>query len=121
MQALKRVLPFHYAWLIAAVTFVLMLLSAGMRSVPGVLILPLEQEFGWTRATVSLAVSINLLIYGFCGPFADATMERLGMRRMIIASLTILAAAIGLNTLMTEAMQLQLLRGVIVGLRTGRT
>jgi len=41
--------------------------GAGVRSVPGVLILPLEAEFGWNRATVSLAVSINLILFGLCG------------------------------------------------------
>lgn len=55
---------FHYAWIVVGVTFLVMLLTAGIRSVPGVLILPLEDEFGWTRATVSLAVSINLFLYG---------------------------------------------------------
>src|SRR5437660_9142310 len=99
MQLLKR-LPFHYAWLIAAVTFVLMLLSAGMRSVPGVLILPLEQEFGWNRATVSLAVFINLLLYGLCGPFAAAVMEKVGMRRLMVGALLLVAAAVALTTQM---------------------
>src|SRR5207244_7095612 len=61
-------------------SFVTLLVAAGARSVPGVLMLPLEGEFGWNRATLSLAVSINLFLYGLCGPFAAAFMERFGMR-----------------------------------------
>ncbi|MCA1552853.1 MAG: MFS transporter [Chloroflexi bacterium] len=109
----------HYAWFVAAFTFLTMLVTAGIRSVPGVLIIPLEGEFGWSRATLSLAVSINLLVYGLCGPFAAALMERLGMRRMMVSALVILGGAIALTTQMREAWQLQLLWGLVVGLGTG--
>lgn len=109
----------HYAWIVVAVTFLTMLLTAGIRSVPGVLILPLEEEFGWTRVTVSLAVSINLFLYGLCGPFAAAVMEKMGMRRMMAGALTILAIAIVMTTQITTSWQLNLLWGVIVGLGTG--
>src|SRR6476620_3654414 len=84
----------HYAWLVAGVTFMVMMAAAGIRSVPGVLMLPLEQEFGWTRAGISLAVSINILLFGLCGPFAAAVMERLGMRRLMVISLALLRAQV---------------------------
>jgi len=66
----------HYGWVVAAVTFLTLIAAAGIRSTPGVLIVPLEQSFGWSRATISLAVSINLLLYGLCGPFAAAISVR---------------------------------------------
>jgi sugar phosphate permease len=109
----------HYAWLVVAVTFVVMLGSAGVRSVPTVLMLPLEQEFGWTRATLSLSISINLLLFGLCGPFAAAVMERVGMRRMIGAALATLGVAVALTTWMTAVWQLYLLWGVVIGLGSG--
>lgn len=62
----------HYGWIVAAVTFIVLLSSAGVRATPSILIVPLEREFGWTRATISLAVSINLILYGLMGPFAAA-------------------------------------------------
>lgn len=116
-----RRLPFgiHYAWLVVGVTFLLLLVAAGVRSVPGVLILPLEKEFGWNRATVSLAVSINLLLYGLCGPFAAAVMDRIGMRRLMTVALVLIALAVALTALMQASWQLQLLWGVFVGLGTG--
>ncbi|HXV44112.1 MAG TPA: MFS transporter [Anaerolineae bacterium] len=109
----------HYAWIVVAVTFLVMLLTAGIRSVPGVLILPLEEEFGWTRATVSLAVSINLFVYGMCGPFAASIMERFGMRRLMAGALVVLTLAILMTTQLTKPWQLNLLWGMIVGLGTG--
>src|SRR5579875_2813586 len=62
----------HYAWIIAALTFAVLFLGAGVRAAPGVLIVPLESEFHWSRATISLAIGINLLLYGLVGPFAAA-------------------------------------------------
>ena len=46
----------HYAWVIVAVAFAVVVVTAGVRSTPGVLIVPLEEEFHWSRATISLAL-----------------------------------------------------------------
>src|SRR5215813_2847275 len=75
---------FHYAWIVLAVTFLTLLVSAATRATPGVLIVPLEREFGWTRATISAAVSINLVLYGLMGPFSAALVEYLGTRLTMI-------------------------------------
>ena len=109
----------HYAWIVAAVTFLVMVAAAGIRSVPGVLILPLEEQFGWSRATLSLAVSINLLLYGVCGPFASAIMDRIGTRRIMSFSFILVGSAVALTSLMTQVWQLYLLWGLAVGLGTG--
>jgi MFS family permease len=109
----------HYAWLVAAVTFVTLLAASGFRSAPGVLIVPLEQAFGWSRTTISLAVSINLVLFGLSGPFAAAAMGRFGVRRVVLVALVLVAAGSGLTVLMTASWQLLLLWGVVVGLGTG--
>lgn len=109
----------HFAWIVAGVVFVTMLGAAGIRSAPGVLMVPLEKEFGWTRATVSLAVSVNLLLFGLMGPFAAALVDRFGARRILLTSLALLAAGVSLTTRMTESWQLVLLWGVLVGTGTG--
>src|SRR5438094_9983024 len=83
----------HYAWIVTGITFVALMVTAGIRATPGVLILPLEQEFGWSRITVSTAVSINLVFYGLCGPFVATLMDRFGIRRVAFCSLVALAAA----------------------------
>src|SRR5579864_379185 len=109
----------HYAWIIAAVTFVVALLTAGVRAAPGVLIVPLEQEFHWSRATISFAVGVNLLLYGAIGPFAAAIMDRFGVRRTMCLAMTVTTAAVALSPLMREAWQLILIWGVAVGLGCG--
>src|SRR5438128_11895392 len=74
----------HYAWVVAGVTFLALLASAGIGSTRAILVLPLEREFGWDRATISLALSINLLLFGLCGPFAGALMTRFGVTRVFL-------------------------------------
>jgi sugar phosphate permease len=109
----------HYAWVVLAITFLVLLISAAIRATPGVLIVPLEQEFGWSRATISFAISINLLLYGLIGPFAAGFVNRYGPRRVMAVS----AFLIGLGALATITMkhpwQLIALWGVVVGTGTG--
>ncbi len=113
-----RVWP-HRAWLVAAVTFVALLGAAGFRAAPGVLIVPLQTEFGWSRATISLAVSVNLLLFGLTAPFAAALMERFGVRRVVACALLLVAAGSAASTRVTEPWQLVLCWGVLIGLGTG--
>ena len=111
----------HYAWVVAAVTFGVLLTAAGIRSTPGVLMVPLETEFGWSRATISFAVALNIFLYGLAGPFAAAIFERFGLRRTIIAALAVIAAGVALTPLMQQSWQLMLLWGVVVGSGSGVT
>ncbi|MDP4508878.1 MFS transporter [Nonomuraea turcica] len=109
----------HRAWYVAAVAFVAILGAAGFRATPGVLITPLREEFGWSTGTISLAVSINLVLYGLTAPFAAALMDRFGMRRVVAIALLLIAVGSGLTVVMTASWQLLLLWGVFVGLGTG--
>jgi MFS family permease len=113
---LRRV---HYAWIVAAVTFIALMGAAGFRATPGVLIVPLEHEFGWNRAIISLAVFINLLFFGFTGPFAAALMNRFGIRKVTVGALVTVATGALLTTVMTAPWQLYPLWGLVVGLGTG--
>ncbi|MDC0714872.1 MFS transporter [Stigmatella sp. ncwal1] len=111
----------HYAWVVAAAVFVVLLCSAGVRATPSVLIVPLEREFGWSRALISGAVSLNLVLYGLVGPFAAALMQTFGIRRTTIVSLSIIAVGVALTNLMRAPWQLFSFWGVLVGLGTGTT
>ncbi len=120
-KAAPRPRRLHYGWVIAGVTFVVLLAAAGVRAAPGVLIVPLEREFGWSRATISLAISVNLLLYGLIGPFAAALLDAQGVRRTLSVALGCVAAGAALTTWMTSPWQLVLLWGVVVGAGTGVT
>ena len=109
----------HLAWIVAGVTFLTLLGASGFRSAPGVLIVPLEEEFGWSRTVISAAVSVNLVLYGLAGPFAAAAMNRFGIRRVVVTALAFVAAGSALTVPMTAVWQLVLLWGVVVGTGTG--
>jgi MFS family permease len=109
----------HRAWIVAAVAFVTLIGAAGFRAVPSVLIDPLHDEFGWSRATIAAAVSINLVLFGLFSPFAAALMDRLGMRRVVVGALIMVSAGSGLTVFMTASWQLLLCWGVLVGVGTG--
>lgn len=111
----------HRAWWVAAVTFLVLLASAAFRSSFGVMLVPLEDDFGWSRAAMSIAVSVNLVFYGVTAPFATALMERFGIHRIVAASLGLIALGTGLTVVMSQSWQLTLLWGVLVGLGTGST
>jgi predicted MFS family arabinose efflux permease len=112
---------FHYAWMVIAVTFLVMLVTAGIRATPSVMMVPLEQAFGWSRAAISMALAVNLALFGLMGPFAAAAMQRFGMRRTVLAALTVLAIAVALSCRMHAAWQMVAIWGVLVGSATGAT
>jgi len=111
----------HYSWVVLAVTFLTLLTAAATRATPAVFIVPYQQEFGWTRALISGAVSINLLLFGLMAPFGAALVEKLGARRTMIFAVTLVAIGVSLTTLMTTPWQLILLWGFVVGGGTGMT
>src|SRR5688500_20319423 len=83
----------HYAWVVMGVTFLTLLAAAGVRATPGVLFVPLGAEFGWDRSTVSLAVSVNILLYGLVGQFEAGVMVVAGLRRTMHGAWAVLDAA----------------------------
>jgi sugar phosphate permease len=111
----------HYSWIVAAVTFVILLVGAGVRATPGVLMVPLETEFGWNRTAISFAVAVNIALFGLMGPFAAAVMNRFGVRRVLAAALALMTVAVACTTLMRAEWHLVVLWGVLVGGGTGAT
>jgi predicted MFS family arabinose efflux permease len=114
-----RVRRFHPAWIVAAVAFLALVGAAGFRAAPSVLMLPLEEEFGWTRTQLSLAVTVNLLLYGLMAPFAAALMARFGLRKVTTVALLLVASGAGLSIFATQPWMLVLTWGVLIGVGTG--
>src|ERR1700742_2233249 len=111
----------HYGWVMVGVTFLTALVSAGSVGAPGVFIVPLQKEFGWTTAQISSALSIRFVLFGLMAPFAAALMNRYGLRNVTLSALLIVVSALVLSLAMTQVWQLILLWGVVVGIGTGMT
>jgi sugar phosphate permease len=109
----------HYAWVVATTVFVVLIVVAGIRSTPGVLMVPIERDLGWSAATVSLAAAVNIALYGLTGPFAAALMQTLGVRATMLLGLGLLTGAVTAAGFAREPWQLVLSWGVFAGLGVG--
>jgi sugar phosphate permease len=111
----------HYGWVMVGVTFLAALISAGTVGAPGVFIVPLQREFGWTTAEISSALSIRFILFGLMAPFAAALLNRYGLRNVTLAAQLIVVSALVASLAMTKVWQLMLLWGVVIGIGTGMT
>jgi sugar phosphate permease len=109
----------RYAFVVVGVTFLSLLVAAGLRSAPGVLMVPWQTAFGWERSTISLAAAIGIFLYGLMGPFAAAIMQTFGVRRTLSVALVLMSASTGLSLFMTEPWHLVATWGVLSGLASG--
>ena len=109
----------HPAWIAAIITFFTLIATSGFRSAPSVLMIPLEDSFGWGRDEISLAISVNVLLFGLTAPFAAALMERFGIRKVVMTALTTVGLGAGSTIFITQPWHLVALWGVIVGIGTG--
>lgn len=109
----------HYGFLVAFLAFTTMLVAAGIRSTPGVLMIPMENDMQWSSATISLSLAINIALFGLMGPFTAALMQTIGVRRTIMLGLTICAVATACTSFIHTPLQLALTWGVGVGLGSG--
>jgi MFS family permease len=109
----------HPAWWVALVAFMALLGAAGFRAAPGVLMIPLQEQFGWPRTLVSTAVSVNLILYGVMAPFAAALMDRFGIRLVVTVALALVAAGSGLTIFVQFGWQLLITWGLLIGAGAG--
>lgn len=111
----------HYGWVMVGVTFLTSLVTSATVGAPGVFILPLEKEFGWTTTQVSSALSIRLLLFGLMAPFAAALMTRFGLRTVVISALTTITVGLVVSLAMSQVWHLILLWGFVIGFGSGLT
>lgn len=111
--------PVHYGWIVVWLTFFTILITAGIRSMMGVIMVPLEQEFAWSRSAISFAFALNLAIYGLAGPFMAAAMHRFGVRRIMVYGLILLVAGISVSLTITQIWQFHLIWGLVIGIGSG--
>lgn len=119
LARLRLIPPRIHIVVVVGVTFAALLIAAGVRAAPGVLMLPLQQSFHWDRATISFAAAVGIFLYGLVGPFAAALMQSIGIRRTMIGGLTLIGVATFLSQWMTAPWQYILSWGVVSGIGTG--
>ena len=119
LDTLMRLHRIHYAWIVTAVTFLALLTASSVRAAPGVIIIPLEQEFGWDRASISLAVAISIITFGLGGPLGGSLVQRIGPRNALLSGLGAIAIGLFLLQSLSGLWQLYVIWGVLIGVGTG--
>jgi MFS family permease len=96
-----------------------MMAASGLRAAFGVYIKPMEAEFGWTRSALSGVAAVSLLLLGAVGPLVGRVADRWGPRRVIIASIVVLAGgAIG-SAFVHSLWQLYVTIGLLMAVGAG--
>ncbi len=111
----------HYGWVIVALTFVTAVCSSAAMSMPGVLVLSIEREFGWSRGQISVAMALLLVLFGGTAPFAGALMLRYGLRRVVVAGAVLAVLGLGGTMLASQLWHLWVTMGLLLGLAGGTT
>lgn len=117
MRAQKGTL--FYGWVVVVVTALTLLVSAGVRSAPGVFLLPMQSELGWSKETISFAASLGLALFGLAGPLAGGLMDRFGPKRLMIGGMLLVITSLILSSRMQTTQELNLFWGALSGIGTG--
>ncbi|WP_066299995.1 MFS transporter [Bacillus sp. FJAT-29937] len=110
---MKRI---HYSWLILAITFFSIIVAGIVMSASGVFIDPFEKEFGWDRSVIALGFGISMFLFGISGPFMAALLNVIGLKKMMIVSMSTLLTGIMLTFIMNQSWQMIIIWGFIIGL-----
>lgn len=121
LAALLQRRGIHYAWAIAAVTFLAMLVTSAALGLPGALLQPLSREFGWSTTELSSIFATRFALYGLLGPFAAVVLLRYGVSRVVAFAAAVIASALLLGLFMHSLGQAFVLWGLVLGLGTGLT
>lgn len=109
----------HYSWIILLVTFLAIITAGIIRSASGVFIVPFEEQFDWSRSSISLAFAVSLFLYGVSGPFMAALVDKYGLKRMMLGSMSLLMVGLASTYMMQHEWHLLLIWGVMIGLGSG--
>jgi MFS family permease len=109
----------HYAWVVTGVTCLALLAAAGVRSSFGVFVQPLQHEFGWDRAAISVTAVLSMLLYGALGPLAGKLADRYGPKSVLLGSVLLAGVGALASSTISRLWQFHLYYGLITSMGAG--
>lgn len=111
----------HYGWLMVALLFLYGVCSSAAMSIPGVLLVPISNDLGWSIGELSGPLGLRVTLFGLVAPFAGGLILLYGPRKMLTFSAALLMVGYGIAIFMTEKWELWLGLGIILGIAPGMT
>ena len=108
--------PIYYGWYVCAATVFIGFVAVGARNSFGVFVVPMSDEFGWNRFTISAAAALGVLVNGLSQPFMGRVFDRTGGRKLILISLVVLGVATAMLALTFHILFLAFMFGVVASL-----
>jgi len=112
---------FFYGYIIAASSILLQVVMWGLFNTYGIFFVPMQDEFGWSRAAISGARSFSMFVWGFMSIVLGNLNDRFGSRILM----TICGCFLGLGYLLMSQVntlwQLYFFYGIVVGLGVSGT
>ena len=107
-----------YGWVVVAVTALALLISAGVRSAPGVFLVSVQEDTQWSMGVISFAASMGLLVLGLTAPVGGLLIDRYGTRHVAPAALWLVGISMLASAYVQEPWQLAVLWGLVGGIGT---
>ena len=97
-----RPLPIYAGWWVISAPFLAAMLTVGSGQYAfGLLIEPLEQEFGWTRTQINLSLSFTA-VGSIVAPYLGYIMDKHGAKNILVVSMALIVVSYLLRPMMTE-------------------
>ncbi len=106
--------PFFYGWIIVGIAVIGMTLTYGTRHSFSVFFPAILNEYGWSRGSTALMLSLNILMYGISAPFAGFLVDHWKPRRVLLIGVVILSFTTAFCAFATELWHFYILFGLLV-------
>jgi len=105
---------FFYGWVIVGIAVAGMALVYGTRHSFAIFFPPVLDEFGWSRGSTALMLSLNILVYGFMAPVAGSLGDRWKPHRIMPIGVVFLGLATAGCAFVSELWHFYLLFGFLM-------
>jgi MFS family permease len=105
-----------YGWYIVAACFVILIFNAGARYAFGVMFKPIIADFGWSRGAISLAFTVNMVVFAFALIVVGKIYDRYGPKWLILVSTLLISGGFILTAFMRSMWEFIFSYGILAAL-----
>jgi MFS family permease len=107
---------FYYGWVIVGLAMLSMAYWFGLRTTFSIFFVALIDQFHWSRADASAALSIAMVAYMVMAPIVGILVDRIGPRKVLLPGIVLTGLGLLLCTQIETLTQFYLFYGVVAGI-----